>query len=360
MSDTWIIGLVVALAAAAVALLVWRSKRLRELRSRFRSYGEREWLEDILKHLSEAERSNAPATLHGLAGRLGVPAGKAADLISSLCRAGLIRADPDGSYRLTDEGRTRGLHLLRAHRLWERYLADRTGVRPEEWHGQAEIMEHRLDASTADALAARLGHPRYDPHGDPIPTSAGELPRTAGLPLTALDAGRIAVVTHVEDEPPEVFRLLVEAGFAPGVRVEVADRTSAGLTVRVEGRDAVLDPAHAANVTVEPLAPGTLPRMPARTLADAEPGERVQVIGISPTCQGPQRRRLLDLGLVPGTEVVAELVSTSGDPVAYRIRGALIALRRAQAAAVEIELEPDKPGAGATASSSGTTSSIGA
>jgi len=122
----------------------------------------------------------------------------------------------------------------------------------------------------------------------------------------------------------------------------------------------VLDSAHAANVTVEPLAPGTLPRMPARTLADAEPGEVVHVIGISPICQGPQRRRLLDLGLVPGTEVVAELVSTSGDPVAYRIRGALIALRHAQAAVVEIELGPDMPGAAETAMPAGTTSSNGA
>jgi DtxR family transcriptional regulator, Mn-dependent transcriptional regulator len=66
-------------------------------------------------------------------------------------------------------------------------------------------------------------------------------------------------------------------------------------------------------------------------------GEGVRVLGVAPTCQGPQRRRLLDLGVVPGTVIEPELVSASGDPVAYRIRGAVIALRRHQAEWIEVE-----------------------
>jgi DtxR family Mn-dependent transcriptional regulator len=67
------------------------------------------------------------------------------------------------------------------------------------------------------------------------------------------------------------------------------------------------------------------------SLSSVEPGESAMVIGIAPGCQGPQRRRLLDLGLVPGTVVTAELRGALQDPVAYRVRGALIALRQEQA-----------------------------
>ncbi len=77
---------------------------------------------------------------------------------------------------LTDQGREYALHIVRTHRLLERYLADRTGVLPEDWHGEAERREHKLSPEDRESLAARLGHPLYDPHGDPIPTAAGELP----------------------------------------------------------------------------------------------------------------------------------------------------------------------------------------
>jgi DtxR family Mn-dependent transcriptional regulator len=98
----------------------------------------------------------------------------------------------------------------------------------------------------------------------------------------------------------------------------------------------------AANVTVERLPEGEAATGTVRTLADADRGEPVRVVAIAPACQGPQRRRLLDLGVVPGTTVTAELVSASGDPVAYRIRGALIALRREQASWIEVEDQPSE------------------
>jgi DtxR family Mn-dependent transcriptional regulator len=81
---------------------------------------------------------------------------------------------------------------------------------------------------------------------------------------------------------------------------------------------------------------------PVRTLLDLEPGRVGRVLDLSPACRGSQRRRLLDLGVVKGTEIVPELVSAGGDPVAYRIRGALIALRREQAEWIRIE-HADEP-----------------
>jgi DtxR family Mn-dependent transcriptional regulator len=105
----------------------------------------------------------------------------------------------------------------------------------------------------------------------------------------------------------------------------------------MDGRRVTLEPSAAGNVTVEPLPAGTPAGEPRRTLAAAGIGETVVVAGLASSLRGPQRRRLLDLGLIPGTRVTPELESASGDPVAYRIRGALIALRRSQADAVEIE-----------------------
>jgi DtxR family Mn-dependent transcriptional regulator len=101
------------------------------------------------------------------------------------------------------------------------------------------------------------------------------------------------------------------------------------------GTEHVLAPVVAANLTVLPLEEEQAPE-PAALLARLAPGERATVVGLLPACRGMQRRRLLDLGFVPGTEVEAELRSAGGDPTAYRIRGTLIALRRDQASMIAI------------------------
>jgi DtxR family transcriptional regulator, Mn-dependent transcriptional regulator len=318
---------------------------------------ERERVEDALKHLHECERGGRVCATGELATRVGVGEAEASLLAMRLAEAGLARS-VEGGLELTAAGTSYARRVLRTHRLWERYLADRTGVPAGEWHGEAERVEHELSPAEAERLASRLGDPRYDPHGDPIPTSLGEIPEPAGVPLTRVKAGRSVVVMHLEDEPPEVFARLVDAGLTPGLAIEVVDSASpadapgaagagdaavggagnaGGVRVRVRGVERELGAAEAANVTVEALPAGAEVPGRRRTLAEVAEGEVVRVSGISPTCQGPQRRRLLDLGVVPGTRMEAELVSPSGDPVAYRLRGALIALRREQANWIEVE-----------------------
>lgn len=302
---------------------------------------ERERVEDALKHLHECERAGRWCTAAELAKRVGAGVDEMSTLAMRLTEAGLARS-VEGGLELTPAGTSYARRVLRTHRLWERYLADRTGVPAGEWHGEAERVEHELSPVEAERLASRLGDPRYDPHGDPIPTSLGEIPEPAGMPLTRVPAGRRVMVTHLEDEPPEVFARLVAAGLTPGLAIEVVDGApragaAGGCRLRVRGVEWTLGSAEAANVTVEPLPAGAEVPGRRRTLAEVGEGEVVRVAGISPTCQGPQRRRLLDLGVVPGTRVEAELVSPSGDPVAYRLRGALIALRREQAEWIEVE-----------------------
>lgn len=338
-TELGVVAVAAAIMAAAVVAgvaLLWPRTGLRARLGRLRRDGERVRLEDALKHLHDCERGGRAGTLENLAGRLEISRGSASELLSRLSERELAEAG-HGGWTLTEAGRSYALRVLRTHRLWERYLADRTGVPPEQWHAEAERVEHALSSEEAEALAERLGHPLYDPHGDPIPTRGGEMPARTGTPLTRVEAGRTVVIRHVEDEPPEVFDRLMGAGLVPGLVVEVKGRRGDSLEVLVGGRMLRLRPVDAANVEVEERGGESADRLPPRTLADAERGVSMRVTRISPACQGPQRRRLLDLGVVPGTVIVPELVSASGDPVAYRLRGALVALRREQAAWIEVE-----------------------
>lgn len=296
---------------------------------RFRT-GEREALEDALKHLYKSRRRGGAPSLESVAGALEIPLSRAARVLEALAAHGLVRAD--GPLVLTDEGEAYALQVIRTHRLWERYLADRTGTAPGDWHDQAEAREHEISPAQADRISASLGHPRYDPHGDPIPTAAGEIPEPEGLPLPYLSQGASGVVIHVEDEPRALYDRLVAHGVSPGMHVTVQEARDGRVRLSSAGTTLDLDLATAGNVTVRPDPDGVVGEDHGsyRTLEDLGAGEEGVVVGLAPACQGTQRRRLLDLGVVPGTRIRAELLSASGDPTAYEIRGALIALRRKQ------------------------------
>ena len=333
MVDPALALIVFAGLTVGIALIVWprggvasRVLRLLRLDRRIR-------LEDALKHVYKCQRAGVSCSLENLAGRLGVSLTQAASLLSRLAEVGLVRLG-DGSPTLSDEGERIAVRIVRTHRLWERYLADRTGVPAGEWHDQAERMEHALSDEEVEALDSGLGRPPWDPHGDPIPTAAGVIPPVQGIGLLTAAPGRIVEIVHLEDEPPDIYDALVADGLVLGDRLEVRGRSERGVQVRSRGREWTIDPVRAANVTIRELEDGEPADGTTATLLEVRQGETAQVLGIARTCQGTQRRRLLDLGVVRGATVTPELVGAGGDPVAYRIRGALIALRRSQAAEI--------------------------
>ena len=293
-------------------------------------------LEDALKHFYMWEQVGRTPTLESIAGRLTISTDDAAQLVTRLTESDFVHPGKEG-LTLTKPGRESALRLVRTHRLWERYLADRTGVPAVEWHDEAEIMEHSLSAEQTDALSARLGHPRWDPHGDPIPTASGALPAVEQLSLGLAPLGMALEVIHLEDEPREIFNGLLNRGLVLGGRVEAIERDNRQVRVLVDGSECRINMVEAQNVTVRVLPEGQHTGSRPITLADLDLGETARVIDISPACRGSERRRLLDLGVVRGTEIRVDMESAAGDPVAYLIRGALIALRRSQATWIRIE-----------------------
>lgn len=313
------------------ALGLWASKRPYW---QYRLFRERVRIEDALKHFHHCEYLALAATLDSLSGALKISPSEAADLVARLETLGLLRSTANGC-ELTAEGRRCALRVIRVHRLWERYLAERTGVAETDWHEKADRWEHRLSEDQANALAAELGDPRYDPHGAPIPTASGDVAPAQGEPLTSLSVGQLATIVHVGDKPAAVYAQLVAQGLSVGTRVRVLEVSPERVRFEADGEEQVLAPVVAANVSVIKLAMSE--QAPAQRLSRLKLGERSKVLGILPACRGLQRRRLLDLGLVPGTVVEAKLQSPSGDPTAYHVRGALIALRKQQADLIRIE-----------------------
>lgn len=332
--------LVFGTSCLVLILLFWPQSGIISRIRRARLRSRRVILEDALKHLHECEYTNITPSRQSIAGALGVTTDDAAGILSRLSEQGLVIAGGEG-IALTTEGREYALRVIRMHRLWERYLADKTGIKETEWHSEAEWREHFLTTDEANELSAELGHPRFDPHGDPIPTRAGDLPQSSWRPLTTMHTGELARILHIEDEPRSVYLQIVEEHLATGVQIRMIAADESGIRIEAEGRTIVLSTAAAANIGVSRMMEALQVAGSFRTLADLHPGEAGRVLSISHRCRGMQRRRLMDLGIVPGTLVTAELRSPGGDPTAYRVRGASIALRATQAALIRIDTTND-------------------
>lgn len=308
----------------------------------FRADRRRRLEEDALKHLHACEWDQRLATMDSLRGALGLSPRRAVELCGRLQAQESVEAVA-GGLRLTAEGEAIALQVIRAHRLWERYLADEARMPMVRLHSEADRREHRRQPGELGAMEAALGFPDRDPHGDPIPQAGGALLARdgAGVPLVGWPIGVAAEIVHLEDEPAAIFSQIVAAGLRVGQRIRVLESDAARIIFADEGERYVLAPVIAANVSVVAAVPTVVAGLgrgedAVLTLADLECGSCGRVARLDAGLRGFSRRRLLDLGLTPGAEICAEYASLTGDPVAYRVRGSLIAIRREQAERVYI------------------------
>lgn len=292
---------------------------------------ERIQLEDALKHLLDCDESDRGATVDSLAGALSRSRRDAAEILGHMRGRGLATATGD-THHLTDDGRMYALQVVRTHRLYETWLARETSTPAADWHREAHKAEHHLEAAAVDAMADALNNPRFDPHGDPIPTREGHMPKRQLISLASWPDGHATRIEHIEDEPEDLFHQAESLGLAPGSRLDQSRHLADGsIEARLEGRLLVIPAAVATLIHVTSPEPGDEPPAGLRRLSDLPVGGEAVVYNLAPSCIGPERRRLLDLGVVPGTRIRCEFPSPFGSPRSYDIRGALIALRDHQA-----------------------------
>ncbi len=306
-------ALILALSVAVVVL--WRQTRRISL-------GLDEITEDTLKALYHLSRQQLLVQPRDLIRAADLQPGRYPLIETELRRRGWAQAE-GGALQISPPGERRALELIRSHRLWERYLADKEGLALSALHDEAMRREHLSTPDEVDALEQMLGYPSFDPHGDPIPTRDGELPAEQGTPLTRWPQRRLGRIVNVEDEPPSLFAQLALMGLTQGAQIEIDERTPGRILVWSGRQRLSLTPAAAAGILVTEAPPERLP------LSEMEIGQgaRVTALGESPAL----RERLRAAGVTLGSELAAVRADPLGDPTIYRADGAELALTRADA-----------------------------
>jgi len=302
----------------------------------YRVAQEREQVEDALKHLLDREQQGRHASPESLAGTLDIQRGEVMRLIENMETQSLLESR-GSELHLTTEGERWALHVVRAHRLWERYLTDEARMPLAKVHTEAHRREHTITDAQLDEMEAAMGYPTRDPHGDPIPSREGTLLKAEGMPLTAYQAEGPIRIVHLEDEPALAFEQILAAGLRLGQTIRILDRNPQRILLTDGETEYRLAPAVAANVSVAPLPESEIEKAKAIPLAELTHDQRGEIVILDDAVQGFTRRRFLDLGLTPGTVIYPELKNFFGDPRAYRVRGTLIALRKDQAAQIWVK-----------------------
>ena len=182
-------------------------------------------VEDYAKAIYALEtRGQGTVSINAIAERLGVTPASASGMVRKLAELGLVSHAPYKGVALTSEGVRVALEVIRHHRLLELYLARDLGVPWDRVHDEAEVLEHVLSEELEELIAAKLGHPTRDPHGDPIPTRDLVIEEHSTLSLATLDVGATGTFSRISDADPAMLRYLADRGIAPGAAFEVIDK----------------------------------------------------------------------------------------------------------------------------------------
>lgn len=292
-------------------------------------------IEDILKFLYHNHISENTITTNDLTNALSFSNSLIIESLNKMIDNDLIFLEKDG-YNLTTNGNEYALQIIRAHRLWEKYLSEKTGFHKKEWHERAEKKEHELSAAEINNLSSLLGNPKFDPHGDPIPTSKGKMMRKRGVQLSSLKVDTIGKIIHIEDEPDIIYKQILAENIHLYSTIRIIESNQTRVVFHSEGEQFVLAPIVAGNITVSVLEKTEIEEENIARLSSLQLDEKAVIVGLSKESRGESRRRLLDLGFVRGATVEIDLLNPLGDPKGYLIKGTTIALRKDQAAKILI------------------------
>lgn len=303
-----------------------------------------------------------PVPLSELADALSISPVSVNEMCRKLHEQGLVVYLPYKGASLTEEGERRACHILRRHRLWEVFLVNALGLAYGEAHEIACQLEHATPDLLADRLDAFLKYPTVNPLGEPIPRLGAAPPPRPLYALTALSAGQCGHVVRC-DVSDAARAFLDERGVRPGAPLTVAALAEDGVLVQVGGMHLALARSLAEAVQLEieetkpvdreaksasPQSTTTISKgeensqMQTKTAVHQIPlhklkaGQRGVIVRVGG--KGPARRRMLDMGLVPGSEVEVIRVAPLGDPIEFSVKGYSLSLRKSEAEAIEVEV----------------------
>ena len=201
-------------------------------------------IEDYVKVIySFTEWQDKPITSTQLAQRLGVANSSVSEMVRKLKEQGLVDHKPYSAVTLTGDGVRLALSMVRRHRLIETFLVQELGYRWDEVHDEAELLEHAVSDTFIERMAAKLGNPLRDPHGDPIPAADGSVLMPPAHRMSELDEGHTGRITRISDENPELLRYLAAQRIDVDAQVQVLGRKPFGgpLVVRIGGAGELRD-----------------------------------------------------------------------------------------------------------------------
>ena len=211
--------------------------------------------QDYLKHIFELTEHGASASTNDLAARLGVAPASVTGMVQKLASAKppLVDYRKHQGATLTEEGQHAALEVIRHHRLLETWLVQTLGYSWDEVHDEACRLEHVISEDFEARIAAALGHPSRDPHGEPIPGADLHMPDDNSTPLSSLRPPQRAVIIRVNASDPALLRHLDELGLVPGAQVEVCTHSpfDGNLTIKLDDHEFVIGQAITKNIFVE-------------------------------------------------------------------------------------------------------------
>lgn len=192
-------------------------------------------VEDYVRAIYGLSERGVSVTNATLTNRLGLSPSSVSGMINKLAQLGLVTHVRYRSVELTSTGRRLAYDVLRRHRLIELFLVEELDYTWDEVHSEADALEHAVSDDLIEHIAAKLGHPTHDPHGDPIPTADGNVEKPATQLLDQVEPGTIGTIARVWDTDSELLRYLTEHAITLGTRIEIVERKPFGgpLMVRV-------------------------------------------------------------------------------------------------------------------------------
>lgn len=190
--------------------------------------------ENYIKAIYRLQRQDGTVTTNELANELKTRPASVTDMMKKLKVKKLIHYQPYQGFRLTVDGSKVALGIIRRHRLWEFFLAEKLKFTWDEVHEVAEDLEHVSSKKLIDKLDEYLGFPRVDPHGDPIPDANGKIEITKRIRLTELPLNQLATVSNVKDQTSGILELLEHKKITIGTRLEIKRKFSFDESIEIK------------------------------------------------------------------------------------------------------------------------------